>query len=100
MFEMKLTDPGEGLQEAEIDAWHVAPGDTVKVNDVVVEVETAKSIVELPSPFDGVVGELRCAEGDMVDVGSVIMTILEPGESHPAAAAASPAGGSAEAGGT
>lgn len=92
MFEMKLTDPGEGLQEAEIVAWHVAPGDTVKVNDVVVEVETAKSIVELPSPFDGVVGELRCAEGDVVDVGSVIMTILEPGESHPAAAAASPAG--------
>ncbi|MDN5571745.1 MAG: 2-oxo acid dehydrogenase subunit E2, partial [Propionibacteriaceae bacterium] len=48
MFEMKLTDPGEGLVEAEIVAWRVAPGDAVKGNDVVVEVETAKSIVELP----------------------------------------------------
>ncbi|MDN5571179.1 MAG: 2-oxo acid dehydrogenase subunit E2, partial [Propionibacteriaceae bacterium] len=57
-----------------------APGDAVKVNDVVVEVETAKSIVELPSPFDGVVGELRCAAGDIVEVGSVIMTVLAPGE--------------------
>lgn len=80
MFEMKLTDPGEGLTEAEIVAWHVAPGDAVKVNDVVVEVETAKSVVELPSPFDGVVGELRCAAGDIVAVGSVLMTVLAPGE--------------------
>ncbi|WP_232547170.1 dihydrolipoamide acetyltransferase family protein [Propioniciclava soli] len=86
MFEMKLTDPGEGLVEAEIVAWHVAPGDAVKINDVVVEVETAKSVVELPSPFEGVVGELRCEVGDVVEVGSVIMTVFDaddPGENPP-----------------
>ena len=51
--EFKLPDPGEGLTEAEIVTWHVKPGDTVKVNDVVVEIETAKSLVELPVPFAG-----------------------------------------------
>ncbi len=53
--EFNLPDPGEGLTEAEIVAWKVAPGDTVKVNDVVVEIETAKSLVELPVPFAGTV---------------------------------------------
>ena len=48
--EFKLPDPGEGLLEAEIVEWKVAVGDTVKVNDIVVEVETAKSLVELPIP--------------------------------------------------
>ena len=80
MFEMKLPDPGEGLLEAEVVAWLVAPGDTVAVNDLVVEVETAKSLVELPSPFAGVVGELLAAAGDVVAVGSIIMTVLAPGE--------------------
>ena len=75
MFEMKLPDPGEGLLEAEIVTWLVAPGDTVEVNQIVVEVETAKSVVELPAAVAGVVGELFCAEGDVVPVGSVIMTI-------------------------
>ena len=82
MFEMKLPDPGEGLLEAEITQWLVAPGDTVEVNQVVVEVETAKSLVELPAAVAGVVAELRCAEGDVVPVGSVILTIDDgrPGE--------------------
>ena len=57
--EFKLPDPGEGLTEAEIVTWHVAVGDTVKVNDIVVEVETAKSLVELPVPFAGT-GRRRC----------------------------------------
>ncbi|MBM6403358.1 2-oxo acid dehydrogenase subunit E2 [Phycicoccus sp. CSK15P-2] len=73
--EFKLPDPGEGLTEAEIVTWHVAPGDTVKVNDVVVEVETAKSLVELPVPFAGTVGELLVAEGDTVEVGTPIITV-------------------------
>ena len=51
--EFKLPDPGEGLTEADLVTWHVAVGDTVKVNDIVVEVETAKSLVELPVPFAG-----------------------------------------------
>ncbi|MFD4961132.1 dihydrolipoamide acetyltransferase family protein [Microbacterium sp. NPDC058389] len=70
-----LPDVGEGLTEAEIVQWRVAPGDTVAVNDVLVEIETAKSLVELPSPFSGTVGELLVAEGDTVDVGAPIITI-------------------------
>ena len=53
-----LPDVGEGLTEAEIVSWKVAPGEQVAVNQVLVEIETAKSLVELPSPFDGTVGEL------------------------------------------
>ena len=70
-----LPDVGEGLTEAEIVSWRVAPGDTVAVNDVLVEIETAKSLVELPSPFAGTVGELLVAEGDTVNVGAAIITI-------------------------
>ena len=70
-----LPDVGEGLTEAEIVQWRVAPGDTVEVNDVLVEIETAKSLVELPSPFAGTVGELLAPEGDTVTVGTAIITI-------------------------
>ncbi|WP_374314907.1 dihydrolipoamide acetyltransferase family protein [Microbacterium sp.] len=70
-----LPDVGEGLTEAEIVSWHVAPGDAVAVNDVLVEIETAKSLVELPSPFAGTVGDLLAAEGDTVNVGAPIITI-------------------------
>lgn len=70
-----LPDPGEGLEEAEIVAWRVAEGDKIAVNDVIVEVETSKSIVELPSPYAGVVKRLLVAEGTMVDVGSPIVEI-------------------------
>ena len=70
-----LPDVGEGLTEAEIVAWKVAPGDTVAINDVICEIETAKSLVELPSPFSGTVGELLAPEGDTVTVGSAIITI-------------------------
>jgi 2-oxoisovalerate dehydrogenase E2 component (dihydrolipoyl transacylase) len=79
-----LPDVGEGLTEAEIVSWRVAPGDAVAVNDVLVEIETAKSLVELPSPFEGTVGELLVAEGATVDVGAPIITI--------ASSAGSPAG--------
>jgi pyruvate dehydrogenase E2 component (dihydrolipoamide acetyltransferase) len=76
--EFKLPDPGEGLTEADIVTWHVKPGDTVKVNDVVVEVETAKSLVELPVPFAGTVAALHVQEGDTVEVGTPIITIDDP----------------------
>jgi Pyruvate/2-oxoglutarate dehydrogenase complex, dihydrolipoamide acyltransferase (E2) component, and related enzymes len=72
-----LPDVGEGLTEAEIVSWKVAPGEKVSVNQVLVEIETAKSLVELPSPFDGVVGELLVAEGDTVDVGTPIITVVD-----------------------
>ncbi|MEJ1154198.1 dihydrolipoamide acetyltransferase family protein [Microbacterium marmarense] len=71
-----LPDVGEGLTEAEIVQWRVAPGDTVAVNDVLVEIETAKSLVELPSPFAGTVGTLLAAEGETVSVGHAIITIV------------------------
>ena len=82
-----LPDPGEGLTEAEIVAWKVKVGDEVKVNDIVVEVETAKSLVELPVPFAGTVVELLAAEGDEVEVGAPIIAIDDGqgGSSAPAA---------------
>lgn len=73
--EFLLPDVGEGLTEAEIVSWRVAPGDTITVNQVIVEIETAKSLVELPSPFAGVVGDLLVQEGQMVDVGTPIISV-------------------------
>jgi pyruvate dehydrogenase E2 component (dihydrolipoamide acetyltransferase) len=73
--QFKLPDVGEGLTEAEIVSWKVKPGDVVKVNEIVVEIETAKSLVELPSPFAGVVSELLVDEGTTVDVGTPIITV-------------------------
>ncbi|MEW2353199.1 dihydrolipoamide acetyltransferase family protein [Spirillospora sp. NPDC029432] len=75
MKRFNLPDVGEGLTEAEIVKWHVAPGDTVEVNQTIVEIETAKAIVELPCPFEGVVAELLVAEGETVDVGVPIISV-------------------------
>ncbi|MEV0490969.1 dihydrolipoamide acetyltransferase family protein [Streptomyces atratus] len=94
--EFKMPDVGEGLTEAEILKWYVQPGDTVTDGQVVCEVETAKAAVELPIPFDGVVHELRFAEGTTVDVGQVIIAVdVAPG-SGDAAAEAAPAPAPAE----
>ena len=73
--EFRLPDPGEGLVEADIVTWRVAVGDTVKVNDILVEIETSKSLVELPSPYAGTVTALLVAEGQTADVGSPIIAI-------------------------
>jgi pyruvate dehydrogenase E2 component (dihydrolipoamide acetyltransferase) len=73
--QFKLPDVGEGLTEAEIVSWKVEPGDTIKVNEIVVEIETAKSLVELPSPFAGVVSELLVEAGTTVDVGTPIISV-------------------------
>ncbi len=75
LAEFKMPDVGEGLTEAEILKWYVAPGDTVTDGQVVCEVETAKAAVELPIPFNGVVSELRFPEGTTVDVGQVIISV-------------------------
>ena len=74
-----LPDVGEGLTEAEIVSWKVKPGDTVGVNQVIVEIETAKSLVELPCPFAGVVSELLAAEGETVEVGKPIIAVTVAG---------------------
>ncbi|MGC4175421.1 dihydrolipoamide acetyltransferase family protein [Demequina sp.] len=75
-----LPDAGEGLTEADIITWLVAAGDTVEVNQPIVEIETAKSLVELPSPYDGVIAELLVAEGETVDVGAPIVRFEVEGE--------------------
>ena len=75
-----LPDTAEGLTEAEILSWHVKPGDTVTVNQIIVEIETAKAAVELPCPWAGVVTELHVKPGQTVDVGAPILTIdVDPG---------------------
>ena len=75
-----LPDAGEGLTEADIITWLVAVGDTVEVNQAIVEIETAKSLVELPSPYDGVISELLVAEGETVDVGAPIVRFEVEGD--------------------
>ncbi|MGD9526236.1 dihydrolipoamide acetyltransferase family protein [Pseudonocardia sp.] len=97
--EFRLPDVGEGLTEAEIVNWHVKPGDTVTVNQVLVEIETAKAVVELPSPYAGVVGELLVAPGETVAVGTPIIAIETAGTAAAAAAADLDPGVPAEVGG-
>src|ERR1700728_2587583 len=85
--QFKLPDVGEGLTEADIVKWHVQPGDKVTINQIIVEIETAKAVVELPCPFEGVVSELLVAEGTTVDVGAPIVSVLVGDGGAPAAAA-------------
>lgn len=73
--QFKLPDVGEGLTEADIVRWHVAAGDPVTVNQIIVEIETAKAVVELPCPFEGIVAELLAAAGSTVDVGVPIISV-------------------------
>ncbi|MFE6756915.1 dihydrolipoamide acetyltransferase family protein [Streptomyces sp. NPDC057684] len=79
----RLPDVGEGLTEAEILEWRVGPGDRVGVNDIIVEIETAKAAVELPSPYAGTVTELLCAAGEEVAVGAPIIAIAVEDGSGP-----------------
>ncbi|MFC6827202.1 dihydrolipoamide acetyltransferase family protein [Halopelagius fulvigenes] len=78
--EFKLPDVGEGVAEGELVTWHVSPGDTVTEDQVVAEVETDKALVDVPSPYNGTVKELRAEEGEMVPVGDVIITFEVEGE--------------------
>ncbi|QCX26271.1 dihydrolipoamide acetyltransferase family protein [Nocardioides jishulii] len=91
MPEFLLPDVGEGLTEAEIVEWKVAVGDVVEINQLIVDIETAKSIVELPSPFEGTVLALLVQVGDTVPVGEPIISIGDP-----AALAEAPAGAPVE----
>ncbi|MGW3451223.1 dihydrolipoamide acetyltransferase family protein [Streptomyces sp. NPDC001076] len=89
--EFRMPDVGEGLQDAEIVRWLVAPGDRVTDGQVVCEVETAKAAVELPVPYDGVVRELCFPEGATVDVGTPIIRVAATeAEAVPEAAARTP----------
>jgi 2-oxoisovalerate dehydrogenase E2 component (dihydrolipoyl transacylase) len=95
--EFRLPDVGEGLTEADIVSWHVKPGDTVTINQIIVEIETAKAVVELPSPYAGTVSALLVSEGQTVDVGIPIITIDVPVAGEVPAADAAPAKAEAEA---
>jgi 2-oxoisovalerate dehydrogenase E2 component (dihydrolipoyl transacylase) len=77
--EFRLPDVGEGLTEADIVTWRVKPGDAVTVNQIIVDIETAKAVVELPSPYAGVVAALLVPEGQTVDVGTPIIAVDVPG---------------------
>lgn len=75
-----LPDLGEGLTEAEIVRWLVAEGDVVEIDQPIAEVETAKAVVEVPTPHGGVVTRLHTSEGTVLDVGSPLISVKEPGE--------------------
>ena len=95
--EFKLPDLGEGLTESEIVSWHVAVGDTVALNQVLGEVETAKAVVELPSPYAGTVTAIAHEPGTMVEVGEVIIAFdVTDFGGMPAGGAPSQAGASAD----
>jgi pyruvate dehydrogenase E2 component (dihydrolipoamide acetyltransferase) len=93
--EFKLPDVGEGLTEADIVAWHVKPGDLVEDGQIIVEIETAKAVVELPCPWDGTVARLLAEEGQTVEVGVPIIAV-EVGTSDSAERASVPAQAAAE----
>ena len=92
--QFRLPDVGEGLTEADIVTWRVKAGDRVTVNQVIVEIETAKAVVELPCPFEGVVTGLLVAEGQTVEVGTPIIAVDvtdDAGTAGPVLSAAAPA---------
>jgi 2-oxoisovalerate dehydrogenase E2 component (dihydrolipoyl transacylase) len=80
--EFRLPDLGEGLTESDIVAWRVAEGDTVELNQIIAEVETAKALVEVPSPYAGVVTTLHAREGETVNVGAPLVTFELAGSEH------------------
>src|SRR5258706_14276580 len=73
--QFELPDVGEGLTEADIVRWLVQPGDKIDINQIIVEIETAKALVELPSPYAGVVDDLLVPEGATADVGTPIISV-------------------------
>jgi pyruvate dehydrogenase E2 component (dihydrolipoamide acetyltransferase) len=81
--EFKLPDVGEGLTEADIVAWHVKPGEAVEDGQIIVEIETAKAVVELPCPWDGTVTRLLAEEGQTVEVGVPIIAVEVAGQATP-----------------
>lgn len=84
--EFRLPDLGEGLAEAEVVQWLVAPGDTVALNQTLAEVETAKAVVELPSPYEGTVATLHAEAGETVAVGAALIDFEVVGEEETAPA--------------
>ncbi|WP_159615951.1 dihydrolipoamide acetyltransferase family protein [Arthrobacter zhaoguopingii] len=92
--EFRLPDLGEGLTESEIVNWHVAVGDTVELNQIIADVETAKAVVELPSPYAGVIAELHEQPGTVVEVGAPLVSfeVAGPAGAPSSTGSAAPAG--------
>jgi 2-oxoisovalerate dehydrogenase E2 component (dihydrolipoyl transacylase) len=88
--EFKLPDLGEGLSEGEVVRWLVAEGDAIVLNQPIVEVETAKAVVEIPAPYAGTVVKLHAGEGDTLDVGAPLLSVDTASPARPAAAAEAP----------
>ena len=80
--EFKLPDLGEGLTDGEVVRWLVAEGDAITLNQPIVEVETAKAVVEIPSPYAGTVVKLHAGEGDTIDVGAPLISVDTGGGSE------------------
>ena len=78
-FQFKLPDIGEGIHEGEIVKWFVKPGDKVQEDDVLCEVQNDKAVVEIPSPVEGTVLEVKVEEGTVATVGHVLITFDAPG---------------------
>lgn len=74
-YEFKFPDVGEGITEGHVVKWKVKPGDKLKENQVIAEVETDKAVVEIPSPKDGKVIKLNVKEGEIIKVGSTLITL-------------------------
>src|SRR5918992_305205 len=88
--EFKLPDLGEGLTDGEVVRWLVAEGDAISLNQPIVEIETAKAVVEIPAPYAGTVVKLHAGEGESLDVGAPLISVDTAGGSAPAAAASAP----------
>jgi 2-oxoisovalerate dehydrogenase E2 component (dihydrolipoyl transacylase) len=89
--EFKLPDLGEGLTDGEVVRWLVAVGDAIALNQPIVEIETAKAVVEIPAPYAGTVVKLHAGEGESLDVGAPLISVDTAGGSAPATAAATAA---------
>lgn len=87
-LEFKFPDVGEGIAEGEIVKWRVKEGDSVKEHDTLVEIETDKAIVEIPSPASGTVLKVLHNQGDTVKVGETLVVIGDKGESVPSTSSA------------
>jgi len=88
MYELKLPELGEGLHEGRIEKWLVKPGDLVKEDDALAEVENDKALVELPSPIDGKIVEIKVSEGTTAVVGDVLLVLEVAGPGNVSAAVA------------
>ena len=94
--EFKLPDLGEGLTDGEVVRWLVAVGDAIELNQPIVEIETAKAVVEIPAPYAGTVVKLHAGEGESLDVGAPLISVdTGGGAAAPAAAGPGPGRGGA-----